>query len=412
MLVMEKQKLEMEDDESFGSISSDEPQTLPINKGEEPYLSLENASLSSKQLEDFHDYDNDSFDSFDSFGSNDIVTSENEEKSKFVKWIDWLSDLFQKPEDKSGIERNGEKPRIQLYVKWIDWFYDLFQKPEERLDGTEDTNNDLTYEESQMRIMTMGSFLALSLAIIASIISGILLAAGQLSPMVFEYSPPEPKLLFRTPHVALLFSNGLMTVYDFNASNQLELNWNFTVQKLLRTGDAGGQYFAFSDKDDIHVIYSDMRRVNSIIKSKNNHFTIPNKNILLKKVFTKSGYFRVGHYLWVFGGYQRQIGNGELIGPHGSITVDNEKTMLWHTVKRRWLWGPNIPYEILGIEPSKQIIHKGSCGLPIQRNVGAIFFFHPKIKSCLVVLVAPFIINYSVIPGQDPSPWFSRYYKF
>ena len=51
MLVMEKQKLEMEDDESFGSISSDEPQTLPINKGE-PYLSLENASLSSKQLED------------------------------------------------------------------------------------------------------------------------------------------------------------------------------------------------------------------------------------------------------------------------------------------------------------------------------------------------------------------------
>ena len=49
-----------------------------------------------------------------------------------VKWIDWLSELFQKPEDKSDINKNAEKPRIQLYVKWIDWFYDLFQKPEER----------------------------------------------------------------------------------------------------------------------------------------------------------------------------------------------------------------------------------------------------------------------------------------
>ena len=390
------------DNKSLRSVSS-VPQ-IYLNDRRQSLLSVETTSAISQPINDYQDYDNLSF---GSTRSNSVVTLE----------------VHEKPMKQSS-----------SFFKWMDWLYSLFQKSEEK--ETEDIDDDITYDESQMRIILIGVFLAIALALVASTNLGVLLInSAQPSQIVLDYTPPEPEVLYRTPHVALLFSNGLMNVYYFSTSGHLKLDWNFTVQKTKATDDApgsltswghygvSGQYFAFAKKDELHVIYGDMKKVNSVIKSKTNHFTIPNKNILRDKVFAKSGYFRVGDYLWVFGGYYES--EHEYASPvHGN--KDQKQTMLWHIKKQRWLWGPDIPcfdsdclaelwetgdFEVYWnfiITPNNcanpkdpacfacfdtstfdAIIHKGSTGLAIKQNVGALFFMnHGKCnrQNCLVAL--------------------------
>ena len=62
--------------------------------------------------------------------------------------------------------------------------------------------------------------------------------------------------------------------------------------------------------------------------------------------------------------------------------------MLWHVQKQRWFWGPDI-----SINTTFLPIHKGSCGVALSRNVGAIFFFNHSVKDCLVALVFNFSIK-------------------
>ena len=75
-------------------------------------------------------------------------------------------------------------------------------------------------------------------------------------------------------------------------------------------------------------------------------------------------------------------------------TMDQHKTMLWHIQKQRWIWGPDISINMTFLP-----IHKGSCGIALSRNVGAIFFFNQfksfeySVKGCLVALVFNFSIN-------------------
>ena len=316
-----------------------------LNDKRQSVLSIETTSVISLPFNDYQDHDNFSFGSTRT-RSNSIATLQVNEKPK---------------------------NQSRSFVTWIDWLYSLFQKPEEK--ETEDVDDDIPYDESQMRIIIIGTFLAISLALVASTNLGVLLAkSAQQSQIVLEYIPPEPEVLYRTPHVALLFHNGLMNVYDLTASNQLEFHWNFTVQKI-RSGRSGGQYFAFANNGEIQVIYGDMKKVNSVIKSKTKHFTIPNKNVLQsERVFMDSGYFRVGNYLWVFGGYA--LHKDTLDKGHGSLkSYADKRTKLWHIKKQRWLWGPDIPC----IEP---LSHQGSCGLALQKNIGAIFFVNYSPFGC------------------------------
>ena len=156
------------------------------------------------------------------------------------------------------------QPKKQGYsvVKWLDSLYELFQEPESKEE--EDVDDNISYEESQVRLIILFSFLALSLALIASILSSlILINSGTTSTTILNYQPLEQKIKSRSPHLALLLAdNGVLNVYKFNALNQLEFQWNFSTPKLTN----GGQHFAFAEQDDIHVLYGDMKKVNTVIK--------------------------------------------------------------------------------------------------------------------------------------------------
>ena len=165
-------------------------------------------------------------------------------------------------------EEQQPKNQVNSLVKWIDSVYELFQDPESKEEDEVDDN--LTYEESQVRLVILGSFLALSFALIASILATlILINSGTTSTTILNYQPFEQKLKPRSPHLALLLAdNGVLNVYKFNASNLLEFQWNFSTPQL--TND--GQHFAFAEQNDIHVLYGDMKKANTVIKGNKRYY--------------------------------------------------------------------------------------------------------------------------------------------
>ena len=165
-------------------------------------------------------------------------------------------------------EEQQPKNQVNSLVKWIDSVYELFQDPESKEEDEVDDN--LTYEESQVRLVILGSFLALSFALIASILATLIsINSGTTSTTILNYQPFEQKLKPRSPHLALLLAdNGVLNVYKFNASNLLEFQWNFSTPQL--TND--GQHFAFAEQNDIHVLYGDMKKANTVIKGNKRYY--------------------------------------------------------------------------------------------------------------------------------------------
>ena len=224
------------------SYKSEVPEIV-VNDGESIEQSLASfdadSLLTYNSIDHQNNFDGNSYESGHSSRSNSIVTFDS-------------YDLHEGQPKKQGYK----------VVKWMDSLYELFQEPESK---EEDVDDNISYEESQVRLIILSSFLALSLALTASILSSlILINSGTTSTTILNYQPLEQKIKSRSPHLALLMAdNGVLNVYKFNALNQLEFQWNFSTPKLTN----GGQHFAFAEQDDIHVLYGDMKKVNTVIKS-------------------------------------------------------------------------------------------------------------------------------------------------
>ena len=291
--------------------------------------------------------------------------------------------------DSHDINKQPTK-QVNSIAKWIDSIYDLFQEPEPESNSVDELLNDnISYEESEVRIIALASILALSLSLIASAMLGF--HATNSSPtrqIILNYDPPVSKPKSRTPHVALLFFDGRMNIYELNSSNQhLEFRWNITI----RTPKNDGQYFSFQEQDPIHVFYGDMQKVITIIQSETDYKNKKMRNILSNETFQKSGYFRVGNYLWIFGGYINMKEHWEWIG-------DPRKTMVWQIQKQRWIWGPDIPFYDPELENNlwhKPFIHQGSTGFSRSQNVGVIIFFNQALskQGCMVAMAFDFSIQ-------------------
>ena len=153
--------------------------------------------------------------------------------------------------------------------KWFDSIYELFQTEEED-SGTPDLDDNISYEASQIRLIILGSILAALFSTISTILIVLLLTtSGPIGPVILLYEP-EIKQVSRFPHLALIYSIGKMTIYEFNSTDHLHQKANFTLQKVKYNQG----YFAFEDQNSIHVINSDMRKVHSVIDGQNQHYSV------------------------------------------------------------------------------------------------------------------------------------------
>ena len=155
---------------------------------------------------------------------------------------------------------------------------------------------DITYEESEHRIIVFCTFLLLLILPVATTLT--YLFAISLPEYNFIEVPYVPKGGY--PHVALLFANGALQVFKFKTPEKLELNWDFQVQKVRN--NVG--YFGYIEQRAIHIIYPDTmnKKQNTVITGQNNHHLMPNKKIAREARFAKFTHVRVGNYLWIFGG--------------------------------------------------------------------------------------------------------------
>ena len=111
--------------------------------------------------------------------------------------------------------------QVNSIGKWIDSIYDLFQEPESNsVVMSEDKllNDKISYEESEVQIIALASILALSLLLIASTMLGLLVAISSSIIIIWNYDPPVSKPKSRTPHVAMLFFDGRMNIYELNSN--------------------------------------------------------------------------------------------------------------------------------------------------------------------------------------------------
>ena len=111
--------------------------------------------------------------------------------------------------------------QVNSIGKWIDSIYDLFQEPESNsVVMSEDKllNDNISYEESEVQIIALASILALSLLLIASTMLGLLVANSSSIVIIWNYDPPVSKPKSRTPHVAMLFFDGRMNIYELNSN--------------------------------------------------------------------------------------------------------------------------------------------------------------------------------------------------
>ena len=83
---------------------------------------------------------------------------------------------------RNSIDTNNEPTKqlnsIAKVATWIDSIYDLFQEPKSNPVVSQDEllNDNISYEESEVRIIILASILALSLSLIASTMLGLLAA--------------------------------------------------------------------------------------------------------------------------------------------------------------------------------------------------------------------------------------------
>ena len=127
---------------------------------------------------------------------------------------------------RNSIDTNNEPTKqinsIAKVATWIDSIYDLFQEPKSNPVVSQDKllNDNISYEESEVRIIILASILALSLSLIASTMLGLLAAnSSPTRQIIWNYEPPVSKPKSRRPHVALLFFDGRMNIYELNSSN-------------------------------------------------------------------------------------------------------------------------------------------------------------------------------------------------
>ena len=260
-------------------------------------------------------------------------------------------------------------PRRNSILTWIDSVYELFQEePEEENNKVEEIDENISYEESQLRIIYLTSFLAFSFALIATVLMGMHLAStGQSKTIILHYEPPKPKLGSRAnPYLVLFFQSGHMDFFRLQNNLTLEkVSWSFKVPD--NKDDTG--HIIRSYLNELHIFYTDGQKGITVLKrdgSDLKHKRIPHSQ-MPSNFFYDPRFIEVGRQqFWIFGGKARKVSPESehseqddapttplpsFYGDYGNTSLSDEpktKSLIWNARKHVYYPGPNLPMESIG----------------------------------------------------------------
>ena len=210
-------------------------------------------------------------------------------------------------------------------------------KRKKRLIDQDDQNDNISYEESELRLIFMGITSATLLASISMILT--IMALQTYSPIRLQASLPstkDVKLKFLSPYVTFmgLGENGYLFTMKQNTDLSFQYDWELKLPRVPQ--DTG--YFVFNDRKAVFVISSNSNQKMTMVNGPKQHVTLA-KSRIIDNFYYSGSILRVGNYAMVFGGY---ASNNELIE---SIECTST-TAIWSIKRQHWIQGPVLPKKI------------------------------------------------------------------
>ena len=231
-------------------------------------------------------------------------------------------------------------------------------KPKERMIDQDYQNDNISYEESEVRLIFMGIASAALLASISMILT--IMALQNNSPIRLQIIQPATKganLKFLSPYVTFmaLGGKGYLFTLKQNTDSSFQYDWEL---KLPRVPDDTG-YFVFNDRNAVFVISSNYNQKMTMINGPNQHVTFAKSHIINNFYFSGS-ILRTGNFAMVFGGEK-----------HDSLIYDGSvectsKTAFWSIKRQRWIRGPALPQTVIGSDCA-------STCFSVNKTIGVIF---------------------------------------
>ena len=265
----------------------------------------------------------------------------------------------------------------------IIWF---FTEPRNGIDISNKLD-DVTYEESETRLIFMGLFLASTMTIVSTMLTALYFSRfSKPTTIILEPESTTDIMTFPSPYVLLMDKNGIgfMSALKQHPNLTFDLHWEF---KLPKTPHDSG-YFVFEDQGRIYALSSHTKqKMTALYPPSKTHVTIPKSQI--PEEFHRFGTsLRIGNFVMIFGG-RSQLDPECFYCDHWDWNKERDLchlpddqgqqpyTIIWSVKRQVWMKGPYLPIK------GPECIHNPA-GFAINRTHG-------------VLLSSPVYPNYSSI---------------
>ena len=229
-------------------------------------------------------------------------------------------------------------------------------KKQERLIDREEHKENISYEESEMRLIYLGIFSASLLGMVLLVLTILFSLQALSTTQVIILNVTKPKEFIKplVPKVLIMnkFGQGQMATVEFNDKNQsFQLDWEFKLPRIPQ--DTG--YYLFEDRGNIYSVPSSPK-IKITMLNELKHQIIDKSQIpdVSDEFYFSGNNLQVGPFVMIFGGSYRLLkgGNGwvnygELEWPCSSDRRNKTKlitnTIIWNMKRHVWFKGPFIP---------------------------------------------------------------------
>ena len=205
-------------------------------------------------------------------------------------------------------------------------------KRKKRLIDQDDQNDNISYEESELRLIFMGITSATLLASISMILT--VMALQTYSPKGLQVSLPSTKnvqLKFLSPYVTFMGLGGEGYLFTMKQKPDLSFQYDWELKLPRVPHDTG--YFVFKDRNAVFVISSNSNQKMTMINGPNQHVTLA-KSHIIDNFYHTGSILRVGNYVMVFGGV-KQV--------QDMYNACTSTTAFWSIKRQHWIQGPALP---------------------------------------------------------------------
>ena len=245
-------------------------------------------------------------------------------------------------------------------------------KGQKRLIDQDNPEDNITYEESEGRLILLGFSIAIFLGLSSLVCIILIVQALQVQGLRVFVAEAKDKNQERlpVPHVIFMHRLGHGHMIGFKQVNQsyFDYTWQFKVP------DQGGYiqtYFLFEDLANVYVAFSNRNLPMTVIQPSRNHKTIHRSK--LRQEFAYGHSFRLGDFVMFFGGkngYTNPDKKDDIISTFQCSAVKDKRnkvtTEFWSIKKQTLIKGPYLP------------LQKGcvlnACGVSINRTHGMILY--------------------------------------